>query len=157
MRQNLVIMLIVLHLPYRTIFYLSLPCPQGPGLTLWTVLSMQIIHNQSINENWGEFIVSQNARTSLAQGLPSPRKEGHQRSRVHRVVIYPQRACFTWLKYPFYNSHKTALLAQWLIDTAGSRSAVSVDTAGWQVCCLELGGHRWAQQSVPSLGRDAYP
>ena len=34
------------------------------------------------------------------------------------------------MEYPFYSSHETALSAQRLMDTAGSRSAVSVGTAG---------------------------
>ena len=38
---------------------------------------MKIIHNQTINEDLGEFILSQNVRT-IAWGLPSQSKEGHQ-------------------------------------------------------------------------------
>ena len=58
-------------------------------------LSTKIIHNQSINENLGKFILSLNLRI-ITQGLSSRRKKGHQRSGVYRVGIYPQRVCFTY-------------------------------------------------------------
>ena len=58
------------------------------------LVSMKIIHNQSINENLGEFILSQNMRT-IALSLSSRRKKEHQRRGVYRVVIYQKRGCFT--------------------------------------------------------------
>ena len=115
----------------------------------WKKVLMKIIHNKSINENLGKFILSQNVRT-MAQGLSYQRKKGNQRSGDVQSGYIPQKRMFhIWLKCPFYNSRETALLAQRLMDTAG-RSAVSVDAAGWQVCCLELGGHRWAGWSKVS-------
>ena len=49
---------------------------------LWVVLT-QINHNQSINQNWDEFITNQ--IWGLARGLPS---SGTQRSGVYRLVVY---------------------------------------------------------------------
>ena len=59
-------------------------------------LLMQIIHNQSINQNWGEFIMSQiwgpySLGVSFHKGMEPSKEVG-----VDRVVIYHQRACITY-------------------------------------------------------------
>ena len=66
-------------------------------IRLWiTVMSMQMIHNQSMNQNWDEFITSQSWEPdspgeSFHKGL-----EHAKVVEVYKIVVYHQRACITY-------------------------------------------------------------
>ena len=94
-------------------------------------MSTKIIHNQSINENLGEFILSLNLRIITRESLSTKEQSTPKKWGYKGGYIPSKRMFHIGLKCPFYNSRETALSAQRLMEIAG-RSSVSVNTAGWQ-------------------------